>query len=61
MRIVVLGDTATSGLESVAHWSTKVLGQSVIASSPGEFRDALASEIKRWAKVVKDANIKPQG
>jgi tripartite-type tricarboxylate transporter receptor subunit TctC len=36
-------------------------GMVVIASSPGEFRDALASEIKRWAKVVKDANIKPQG
>jgi tripartite-type tricarboxylate transporter receptor subunit TctC len=36
-------------------------GMVIIASSPGEFRDALASEIKRWAKVVKDANIKPQG
>ena len=33
----------------------------VIASSPDEFREALASEIKRWAKVVRDANIKPQG
>ena len=36
-------------------------GMNIIASSPGEFREALASEIKRWAKVVKDANIKPQG
>ena len=36
-------------------------GMVIIASSPGEFREALASEIKRWAKVVKDANIKPQG
>ena len=36
-------------------------GMNVIASSPGEFREALASEIKRWAKVVRDANIKPQG
>jgi tripartite-type tricarboxylate transporter receptor subunit TctC len=36
-------------------------GMDIIASRPNEFREALASEIKRWAKVVKDANIKPQG
>ncbi|HYC45236.1 MAG TPA: tripartite tricarboxylate transporter substrate binding protein [Burkholderiales bacterium] len=34
------------------------MGLEVIASSPQQFRDAIASEIKRWAKVVKDANIK---
>ena len=34
------------------------LGLDVIASSPAEFRQAISSEIARWAKVVKDANIK---
>jgi tripartite-type tricarboxylate transporter receptor subunit TctC len=34
------------------------MGIEVIASTPDEFRTALASEIQRWAKVVKDANIK---
>ncbi len=34
------------------------MGLEVIASTPEEFRKALASEIQRWAKVVKDANIK---
>lgn len=33
------------------------LGLEIIASTPEEFRDAIASEIQRWAKVVKDANI----
>ncbi len=33
------------------------LGLEIIASTPDEFRDAIASEIQRWAKVVKDANI----
>ena len=34
------------------------MGVEVIASTPEEFRAAIASEIQRWAKVVKDANIK---
>jgi tripartite-type tricarboxylate transporter receptor subunit TctC len=34
------------------------MGLEVIASTPGEFREAIASEVKRWAKVVKDAGIK---
>ena len=34
------------------------MGLEVIASTPGEFREAIASEVKRWAKVVKDASIK---
>ena len=33
------------------------LGLEIIASRPDEFRDAIASEIQRWTKVVKDANI----
>ena len=33
-------------------------GLEVIASTPDEFRKSIASEIKRWAQVVKDANIK---
>jgi tripartite-type tricarboxylate transporter receptor subunit TctC len=34
------------------------MGLEVIASTPEEFRKAIASEIKRWAKVVQEANIK---
>ncbi len=34
------------------------MGLDVIASSGEEFRRDVASDIKRWAKVVKDANIK---
>ena len=29
-------------------------------SRKDEFRKAIGSEIQRWAKVVKDANIKPE-
>jgi len=36
------------------------MGLEVIASSPDEFRREIASEIKRWAKVVKEANITMQ-
>jgi tripartite-type tricarboxylate transporter receptor subunit TctC len=32
----------------------------IIASTPDEFRKSIASEMQRWAKVVKDANIKAQ-
>jgi tripartite-type tricarboxylate transporter receptor subunit TctC len=34
------------------------LGLEIIASTPAEFREAIASEVKRWAKVVKEADIK---
>ncbi|HEV7799710.1 MAG TPA: tripartite tricarboxylate transporter substrate binding protein [Burkholderiales bacterium] len=34
------------------------MGIEVIASTPEEFRAAIASEMQRWGKVVKDANIK---
>ena len=36
------------------------LGLDIIASTPDEFRDSIKSEIQRWAKVVKDANIKAE-
>ena len=36
------------------------MGLEVIASTPDEFRAAIASEIQRWAKVVKAANIKAE-
>ena len=36
------------------------MGVEVIASSPEEFRSAIGSEIQRWAKVVREANIKPE-
>lgn len=35
-------------------------GMDIVASTPEQFRDAIASEIKRWAAVVKAANIKAQ-
>ncbi len=34
------------------------MGLDVIASTPQEFQKAIASEIKRWSQVVKEANIK---
>ena len=36
------------------------LGLDIIASTPEEFGAAIKSEIERWAKVVKDANIKAE-
>lgn len=36
------------------------MGLEVIASTPEEFRTAIAAEIQRWAKVVKDANIRSE-
>jgi tripartite-type tricarboxylate transporter receptor subunit TctC len=36
------------------------MGLEIIASSPDEFRKAIVSEIARWAKVVKAANIKSE-
>lgn len=36
------------------------MGLVVIASTPDEFRNDIASEIKRWAKVVKDADIRAE-
>ncbi len=36
------------------------LGLEAIASTPEEFRASIVSEIQRWAKVVKDANIKAE-
>ena len=35
-------------------------GMDIIASTPEEFRNSIASEIKRWAAVVKAADIKAQ-
>jgi len=35
-------------------------GMEIIASSPEAFRKAIASQIARWAKVIKDADIKVQ-
>ena len=36
------------------------LGLDIIASTPEEFGAAIKSEIERWAKVVKEANIKAE-
>jgi tripartite-type tricarboxylate transporter receptor subunit TctC len=37
-----------------------VAGMDIIASTPQQFGEAIASEIKRWAKVVKAAGIQAQ-
>lgn len=44
--------------ETRARYATA--GMEIVASTPQEFRDDIASEIKRWARVVKAANIKAQ-
>jgi tripartite-type tricarboxylate transporter receptor subunit TctC len=36
------------------------LGGTVIAGSPADFGRLIASEIEKWAKVIKFANIKPE-
>jgi tripartite-type tricarboxylate transporter receptor subunit TctC len=36
----------------------EAMGLDVMATSGEEFRQLVASDIKRWAKVVKEANIK---
>jgi len=36
------------------------MGFEVIAAAPEEFRKVIDSEMRRWARVVKDANIKPE-
>jgi tripartite-type tricarboxylate transporter receptor subunit TctC len=35
-------------------------GLFVVASTPEQFAELIKKEIPRWAKVVKDANVKPQ-
>jgi len=44
--------------ETRARYATA--GMEIVASTPEEFSRAIASEIKRWARVVKAANIKAQ-
>jgi len=36
------------------------LGMTSVGSTPGELDAYIVSEIKRWAKVVADANIQPE-
>ena len=35
------------------------LGLDTVGSTPEETRQAIATDIPKWAKVIKDANIKP--
>ena len=35
-------------------------GMQPLATQPGEWRDYLKSELDRYAKIIKDANIKPE-
>ena len=36
------------------------LGGTVLALSPADFGKLIADETEKWAKVVRDANIKPE-
>jgi len=37
------------------------LGGTVLAGSPADFGKLIAEETEKWAKVIRAANIKPQG
>jgi len=37
------------------------LGGTVLAGSPADFGRLIAEETDKWAKVIRAANIKPQG
>jgi tripartite-type tricarboxylate transporter receptor subunit TctC len=47
-------------LPDVRKTLTENLGMDVQASSPADLQRFLASEMSRWAKVVKDSNIKAE-
>ena len=36
------------------------LGADPVGNTPAEFKEELKSEIARWSKVIKEANITPQ-
>ena len=36
------------------------LGLDIVGSTPEQTREAIARDIPKWAKVIKDANIKPE-
>jgi tripartite-type tricarboxylate transporter receptor subunit TctC len=36
------------------------LGYDLVASTPEEFGTRITAEIEMWAKVIREANIKPQ-
>jgi hypothetical protein len=36
------------------------LGYTPFASSPADFRELIADDTEKWAKVIKFANIKPE-
>jgi tripartite-type tricarboxylate transporter receptor subunit TctC len=38
----------------------KALGGMVLSGSPADFRTLIAEEIKKWAKVIRAANIKAE-
>jgi hypothetical protein len=37
-----------------------MLGYNPIASTPEAFRDQIKADVPRWAKVMRDANIKAE-
>jgi tripartite-type tricarboxylate transporter receptor subunit TctC len=37
------------------------LGGDVLALSPADFAKLIAEEIEKWGKVIRAANIKPEG
>jgi tripartite-type tricarboxylate transporter receptor subunit TctC len=61
-QIIKLLNTETdAALSDTAHLNRLVaLGLTVDKRSPAEFGQYIADQTKKWAKVIKDANIKPQ-
>jgi tripartite-type tricarboxylate transporter receptor subunit TctC len=61
-QIIKLLNTETdAALSDTAHLNRLVaLGMTVDKRSPAEFGQYIADQTKKWAKVIKDANIKPQ-
>ncbi len=59
--ITKLNADAVSAL-NLAETKDRMAGQGlfVVANTPTQFADFLKAEIPRWAKVVKDAGVKPQ-
>ena len=56
------GGSADAAPDSLLHALTQLadLGGTIIPGSPADFGRLIASEIEKWAKVIKFANIKPE-
>ena len=58
LRVGLTGGLATG--KSFVGEALAELGCLVVAGSPADFANLIAGEIKKWAKVIRAAGIKPQ-